>query len=138
MLAAIALLWGGSACTSLLQSANERAMLNQGEVTNSESTETAEYERLGDAFGTSEDYWITSPWFNVSSFVLTVRSQSAQTQILIHESSPLFDYMSADRNVIADFDTDVPSRRFFLGLCLSLGDTPAFVDHDRVLHPELY
>ena len=100
----------------------------------SDGTENAEERQP--LFQTSEDYWVETPWFSVSSIIIRVRTTQTRTVIVLPESSIMRDYMMNDRNVVFDADA-VPHRmRFLLGLGLKTGDVDPFFDSDRIESPE--
>ncbi|MCG8481648.1 MAG: hypothetical protein MI724_21305 [Spirochaetales bacterium] len=127
---AIAALLSGCASIALGGSSSEEgAAADRGE-----GVETVE-ERVP-LFQTSEDYWVHTPWFSVSSIVVRVRTTQPRTIIILPESSIMRDYMMNDRNVVFDADSIPHRMRFLLGLGLKTGDIEPFFDSDRIERPE--
>ena len=118
------------------------ATLAPGRSSSNEGTDGAEGTERADedtpVFQTSEDYWVQTPWFSVSSVVIRVRTTQPRTVIVLPESSIMRDYMMNDRNVVFNADA-VPHRmRFLLGLGLKTGDTDPFFDSDLIEHGQRY
>ncbi len=96
---------------------------------------TDDTEEEAPLFQTSEDYWVQTPWFSVSSIIIRVRTTQPRTVIVLPESSVMRDYMTNDRNVVFDADSIPHRMRFLFGLGIKTGDIDPFFDPDRIDRP---
>lgn len=89
-------------------------------------------------FRVTEDYWVDTPWFSVSSVVLKVGRTSPRTTIVLPESSIMRDYMRGEADVVISDSFEAQRNQFLLSLGLQLGDTQAFVDEARLRQSFIY
>jgi hypothetical protein len=89
-------------------------------------------------FRVTDEYWLATPWFNVSAVVLMVGRTNPPTTIVIPESSPMREFMRNERGVVVGEAHGARRDRFVLRLGVQLGDAPAFLDDARLRQSFLY
>ncbi len=89
-------------------------------------------------FRVTEDYWVETPWFGVSSIVLKVGRTSPETTIVLPESSVMRDYMRDEAGVVIGDSFEGRSDQFLLSLGFQLDDKPAFIEEARIRQSFIY
>lgn len=89
-------------------------------------------------FRVTEDYWVQTPWFGVSSIIVMVKWRLPQTKILIREGTILEGPMQHVDAAVRQLPADYRRERFGLTVAFHFGDVPPFVDPERYNDPENY
>lgn|GEM_PF-3402637 len=92
----------------------------------------------GRIFRVTEDYWVDTPWFSVSSIVLKVGRTSPQTTIVLPESSIMRNYMQGDAGVVIADSFEAQRNQFLLSLGFQMEGTQAFVDDARLRQSRIF
>lgn len=89
-------------------------------------------------FRVTEQYWIETPWFGVSSLIVMVKHSPPRTRILVPEGSLLSGTMRRVGAAVTELPPDYRRERFRVSVSFHLGDVPPFVDPGRYNNPEDY
>lgn len=89
-------------------------------------------------FRVTEDYWLETPWFGVSSIIVVVRRTTPKTRIVVPEETLLHSTMRNADGFVESLPTDLRKDRIRVGVSFHIGDVPPFIDRDRYAHPEDY
>lgn len=89
-------------------------------------------------FRVTEDYWVDTPWFSVSSIVLKVGRTSPQTTIVLPESSIMRNYMQGDAGVVIADSFEAQRNQFLLSLGFQMEGTQAFVDDAHLRQSRIF
>lgn len=89
-------------------------------------------------FRVTEDYWVDTPWFSVSSIVLRVGRRSPQTTIVLPESSIMRDYMRGESGVVIADSFEAQRNQFLLSLGFQMEGAEPFVDEARLRQSFIY
>ncbi|MDA3949515.1 MAG: hypothetical protein PF508_09820 [Spirochaeta sp.] len=98
--------------------------------------------RPGDAdapfFRVTEDYWVQTPWFGVSSIIVMIRRTLPPTRIVVPPESLLASVMRPVDNVVPALPADHRLDRIRININFHMGDVPPFFDPERYANPEDY
>jgi hypothetical protein len=86
----------------------------------------------------TREYWLQTPWFGVSSIILTVKRLPAPSVIVVPPGSLLEETMRPLPEVVPDVPGNHRKSRVRVSVSFHLGDVPPFVDADRYANPEYY
>lgn len=89
-------------------------------------------------FRVTEDYWLETPWFGVSSIIVVVRRTTPKTRIVVPEEALLYNTMRNVDGFVEVLPKDLKKDRIRVGVSFHIGDVPPFVDRDRYANPEDY
>ncbi|MFW5643426.1 MAG: hypothetical protein ACOCYQ_05310 [Alkalispirochaeta sp.] len=86
----------------------------------------------------TEQYWIETPWFGVSSLIVMVTRSLPMTKIVIPDGSLLSGPMRPVDATVSRLPADYRRERIQVSVSFHLGDVPPFVDPGRYNNPEAY
>lgn len=84
----------------------------------------------------TEDYWIETPWFGVSSIILVIKRTTPPTRIVVPEGTLLYETMRSVRGTVERLPTNLRKDRIQVGISFHIGDVPPFVDREAYSNPE--
>ncbi len=85
----------------------------------------------------TEEYWLQTPWFGVSSIIVMVKRLPGPSVIVVPAGSLLEETMHP-LSVVTEIPTDHRRSRIKVSVSFHLGDVPPFVKVDRFVNPDFY